>query len=130
MKKFTYISQTAAIALLCITLCNSLQAQTIQPVSRPSLTNEVVKDTNTATLNTQEKGHQQLFAFPNPCNGSFNIQAKKATSYTVVNAAGQAIESGELDTSNNYATTITGLEKGYYFILANNELQTTMIVVK
>lgn len=85
---------------------------------------------NTAVPTTAKPNNLELYAFPNPCNGSFNIQAKTAMNFTVVDNAGQTVDKGELNASNNYAAVVTGLAKGSYFILAGSELQTTMIVVK
>jgi hypothetical protein len=84
---------------------------------------------NTAVPKTTAQ-QLQLTAFPNPSNGNFTLLATKSTQYKVVDAIGHIVETGELSNRNNFTTQVKGLERGIYFIMAGDEMRTTVIVAK
>lgn len=72
-----------------------------------------------------------LRVYPNPNNGSFNIQSTGEGSYSIVNELGQTIKMLELNSSNKYTITIENIGCGIYFIvgLNNNQIIRQKVVV-
>ena len=62
-----------------------------------------------------------LSVFPNPSNGTFTVRTTVAGTYTVINELGQTVRSFQLNSANNYSTTISDLENGAYFVIGINK---------
>ena len=64
-----------------------------------------------------------IIVYPNPCSSIFTVSLSEAErcptegkTYWIVNEAGQAIRSFELNDANNYTMNIEGLTSGIYFV--------------
>jgi hypothetical protein len=72
-----------------------------------------------------------LMVYPNPNNGSFNINYSKNLTLSIFNQLGQLILMEELDESNNYTIQVNGLKQGIYFVSGidvNNRLIKKIVV--
>lgn len=68
--------------------------------------------------------------YPNPNTGSFTIKSNNAGIYNIVNVIGQTVKTTELNVSNNYSATISGLNSGIYFVKGNNGINQKVVVTQ
>lgn len=66
---------------------------------------------------------------PNPNSGEFEIKGLQEVSINITNELGQLIKTIELNPENNFASKITELQSGVYFI-GNNSVRQKIVVIK
>ncbi len=93
---------------------------------------EVYVDNISIVNNTTGVSYNQDFSFvasPNPSNGIFNLKSEKEIlEYSIVNAAGQTIETVKNVNSKNVNINLSSFAKGVYFIRVKDVFGNTKIV--
>jgi hypothetical protein len=74
----------------------------------------------------------QFTVYPNPSTGNITVHASDAGIFTIINQLGQAIQTLQLNSANNYTVTIENLSNGIYVImgLKNEQVIAQKIVIK
>lgn len=77
----------------------------------------------TTGLNAQlnNASQQLLSVFPNPSREVFTVQSSHEGTFIIVNQLGQTLQTLQLNGSNNYSTTVSGLKNGLYIIMGTGE---------
>jgi hypothetical protein len=70
---------------------------------------------------TENAAPSLLSVYPNPGRDVINVQSLNAGTFIIVNQLGQTVYSFQLNGSNNYSTTITGLKNGLYVIMGTGD---------
>jgi len=63
--------------------------------------------------------------YPNPSSGAFTIKSSSELEYTIVNNVSQVIVKGNLSRSNNFSLNVKDLSRGVYYILGQNDKEST-----
>jgi hypothetical protein len=86
---------------------------------KSSASKQIVVNTcnSVGELSGAEKG---LNVYPNPSNGTFQIQSETDIELTIVNELGQEIKTIKLTSQNEHTVQIDDLAKGIYFIVGQN----------
>lgn len=74
-----------------------------------------------------------LNIFPNPNNGTFNINSNEDITLNIINELGQIVRTVKLDTANNHTSSISNLATGVYCIVdkqTGKAIQNKVVVVK
>jgi len=71
-------------------------------------------------INEMSVNNNLIDVYPNPSNGSFNIQSDATMNLNVVNQLGQVVKTVSLDTTHKQVT-VTGLADGVYFITGESK---------
>ena len=74
-----------------------------------------------ATGIDQQTISNYLHVYPNPSNGMFTIQTTIPGTYSVINELGQVVRRFQLNSANNYSTTISELSNGTYYVIGINQ---------
>jgi hypothetical protein len=64
---------------------------------------------------------EEMKIFPNPSNGSFQIQAQHAGQYYLINAAGQLVQVITLNADNKFSHQVEHLAAGMYVLSGQNK---------
>jgi hypothetical protein len=64
---------------------------------------------------------EEMKIFPNPSNGSFQIQAQHAGQYYLINAAGQLVQVITLNNENKFSHQVEHLAAGMYILSGQNK---------
>lgn len=75
----------------------------------------------------------RLSVFPNPSNGAFTIKYANDIDLMIINALGQAVQTIQLNNTNNREVKIDNLNNGVYFIMSTSggtAIQQKVIVTK
>lgn len=91
----------------------------------------LIETCGNATDISQIISETKLHVFPNPSTGEFTIRAASEGMYSVLNELGQTVQEFKLNNTNDFSTTIEGLNNGVYFIVGinNNELTREKVIV-
>jgi hypothetical protein len=65
------------------------------------------------------KNNDVISIYPNPSNGTFNIQSDVTLKLNLINQLGQVVKTISLDDSHK-VVTVTDLANGVYFITGEN----------
>ena len=95
--------------------------------------NQRIRKVNALTTNGNhlKQNNPTVSIYPNPSNGVFTTLSTTEGIFTIINELGQTIQSINLNASNNFSSTTSGLKTGIYFIIGlnNNTVITRKIVV-
>lgn len=72
-------------------------------------------------IEKNEANGNGIIIYPNPNNGSFNLQAASALSLRLINELGQTVRDISLTPSNNYTVTVDKLANGVYFLAGEKD---------
>ena len=72
-------------------------------------------------INESTENTEAYSVYPNPSSGSFTIRSLNAIHLTLSNDLGQVVKNLNLDNSNEYEVSVSGLPTGVYFITGQSE---------
>lgn len=132
---YTWVSTNTTVVAPSLTVSSTTAGITVYTVTgvnaqgcEASIT--VASNISACTALTEAAAFaSSLVVYPNPNNGQFVLQGSKEMALSLVNTLGQEVTKIQLNESNGYSSSVTGIAEGVYFIVSTN-LNLKVIVTK